>query len=137
MYVFADRFLIPQLKRACFDQLFEIVTLRYLFVRRAFSELPPGSPMHKWLVDTYVTKFDPVLDDDDEIGERDGLPNEFLLQVLLQTSEAIDKDRGTFSRNLWKFATTTSIQPRNIELLADRSADRRTTMMKSRLSQLR
>ncbi|KAF2100835.1 hypothetical protein NA57DRAFT_54909 [Rhizodiscina lignyota] len=85
LHIFADRYLIPQLKRATVDMMIEDPSQvpRYRTVARAFRELPESSPMCDLIVQRYLSIFKLACDKNNNDQDRKDLPTAFLLKLFL------------------------------------------------------
>lgn len=94
LYVLADRYGVPQLRKDAIDKLFDFVHIgdgalpdRHM-VRHAFEWLLPKSPMCRFLVDLLChhedeDSYDPDLDENQQ--EASAWPESFLLQTVYRS----------------------------------------------------
>ncbi|KAF2100834.1 hypothetical protein NA57DRAFT_74433 [Rhizodiscina lignyota] len=95
VYIFADRYIIPELKIASFDKIHKLWFLApYSFVREAYKKLPRRSPMLKYVVDQYICQsfMFPHL----PIGDKE-LPYAFLQQYFLTCGNKMREVHGMFA----------------------------------------
>ncbi|KAF2100836.1 hypothetical protein NA57DRAFT_74435 [Rhizodiscina lignyota] len=93
LYIFADRFHIPQLKRDAVNYVHNANRPPSLhFVKRAFNELPDKSPIRSILIDVYAKYWDPELEEDKTKTreEMQMLPAAFLGPVLIEVYKRLE-----------------------------------------------
>jgi hypothetical protein len=89
-WIFADRFLISELRRDCEHALIDNFSNHslpyYEVVISAYEHLPSTSPVLKAMIATHCERFGKDADNDDngEINLRTQLPNAFLVGVMMQ-----------------------------------------------------
>ncbi len=91
LYIFADRYNVPKLRKQTMDGLFSEYgpdtdeLPGFWSITKAFDHLPHTSPVCRFLVDVYARKWDGLWsEDDDASGE---LPREFLVEFIAVTGE--------------------------------------------------
>ncbi|KAF2499049.1 hypothetical protein BU16DRAFT_614602 [Lophium mytilinum] len=98
LFVFGDRYDVPDLRRDCLDMIQRLAVIRLAvsdrnvsleFVLRAFENLPDNSELCKWLVDHFACTWNPkvIIDHDQEFLPQ--LPATFLLGVATQSCDRL------------------------------------------------
>lgn len=111
LYLFADRFDVPNLRKAFMELQHsyytqnEICVPDYGEIILAFQRLPASSPLCRLLVDLYTLRWGPGHDDKREEGARRYAPAEFLEAVMT----GIGQERQNMKRE--KGYVTPSIKP--------------------------
>ena len=108
LYIVADRFDVPLLRREVMDLVQtehdnQIRTLGgnalppFDVVAHAFENLPSGSALRQWLLHVFAYRWSPYADTQEERAARDRLPRDFLLELAIilaeRSSWATDESR--------------------------------------------
>lgn len=95
LYIFADMYDVPVLRRQVMDRIFAASVLpKYAVVVLAFSRLPTSAPLCRFFVDVYCQRFRESDDDESERKQREKLPHEFLLGVMLRHAKIMGRLRA-------------------------------------------
>ncbi|KAJ4294541.1 hypothetical protein N0V90_008232 [Kalmusia sp. IMI 367209] len=98
LYVFADRYNIPDLKTRALAIAFEYYAQdnppSYDAVTYAFHNLPTSSPYLRLLVDAHCVHWDPEVDDSGDEEDFESLPHVFLKMVVTKYSRISRNSRS-------------------------------------------
>ncbi|XTI89530.1 hypothetical protein V2W45_1241817 [Cenococcum geophilum] len=95
LYIFADMYDVPGLRRQVMDRIFAASVLpKYAVVVLAFAKLPTTTPLCRFFVDVYCQRFRESDDDESERKQREKLPHEFLLGVMLRHAKIMGRLRA-------------------------------------------
>lgn len=96
VYIFADKYAIPQLRRAIISDLTErLKPPPYRKVTHAYENLPADSGLIRLVVDVYLKKFYESTDDAEEILARNKLPKEFLIEMFVGFAKLVESGRDS------------------------------------------
>ena len=108
-YIFSDRFETVGFKRAMLQQFIEFFVSPgnggvpfFETIVLAFDHLPENDPFLRLLVDVYCRNYDPANDSDRELRDRNDLPHDFLLRIMLRYSESCRCLRASLDMNDYK-----------------------------------
>lgn len=89
LYIFADRFDVPQLRKTIIEAMHKCYTVEgaqtplYAGIIIAFKNLPASSPLCRLYIDVYTGCWEPEDDSEEEQAILPFLPPEFLSQVMI------------------------------------------------------
>lgn len=98
VYIFSDRYDIPDLREHAMDDLYNHFTdpedygmPRYSVINTTFNNLPHSAALCRFWIDIYARYWKQHKDDEREVAARAELPKDFLAGLMIEFAEVVEQ----------------------------------------------